>query len=248
MVLRVCAFLRTSPISSLVVLTVLHGTYDIPTAIYTDETHSIAPCSIHGLRSGKILKEFRGHSGALSSLSYLHDGTNIVTASMDGSVKVWDGRTQVCLHTLTPPQAVAGVECPIVAVLVVPRSADHLLIVPRAGTAYIMTTKGSVLRTLSHGKELPPEVATAGGGKAASERASRVSPYDFIAATVSPQGRWAYLIDEDKTLYAFSVATGKCELAVEGVGSKDILGIAHHPTRNLLATYSADGALRLWKP
>jgi WD40 repeat-containing protein SMU1 len=43
---------------------------------------------IHGLKSGKMLKEFRGHSSFINSVMYSYDNTRILSASSDGTVKV----------------------------------------------------------------------------------------------------------------------------------------------------------------
>jgi WD40 repeat-containing protein SMU1 len=43
---------------------------------------------IHGLKSGKTLKEFRGHTSFVNLAMFVPDSPHIVSASSDGSVKV----------------------------------------------------------------------------------------------------------------------------------------------------------------
>lgn len=43
---------------------------------------------IHGLKSGKMLKEFRGHTSFVNCVLYSNDNTKILSASSDGTVKV----------------------------------------------------------------------------------------------------------------------------------------------------------------
>ena len=44
---------------------------------------------IHGLKSGKTLKEFRGHTSFVNMAVFLPDTHNIISASSDGTVKVY---------------------------------------------------------------------------------------------------------------------------------------------------------------
>ena len=43
---------------------------------------------IHGLKSGKTLKEFRGHTSFVNMVTFVPDSPHVVSASSDGSVKV----------------------------------------------------------------------------------------------------------------------------------------------------------------
>ena len=43
---------------------------------------------VHGLKSGKSLKEMRGHSSFVNSAVFMGDGHHVITASSDGTCKV----------------------------------------------------------------------------------------------------------------------------------------------------------------
>ena len=59
---------------------------------------------MHGLKSGKTLKEFRGHTSFVNDAIFTMDAHNIISASSDGTVKVHDVQkyySMIFLHCKT---------------------------------------------------------------------------------------------------------------------------------------------------
>ncbi|EFJ30597.1 hypothetical protein SELMODRAFT_409107 [Selaginella moellendorffii] len=181
---------------------------------------------IHGLKSGKQLKEFRGHTSYVNDAIFATEVNRIITASSDGTVKVWDMRTTDCLQTLKPPPPLRGGDAAINSVHLLPKSPEHIVVCSRSSSIYVMTLQGQVVKSFSSGKRE--------GG-------------DFVAACVSPKGDWIYCVGEDMNVYCFSNQAGKLEHLLKA-HDKDIIGISHHPHRNLLVTYSLDSTMKLWRP
>lgn len=48
---------------------------------------------VHGLKSGKMLKEFLGHTSYANDAIYSPDGSQIVSAASDGTVRVWEAKS-----------------------------------------------------------------------------------------------------------------------------------------------------------
>lgn len=188
---------------------------------------------IHGLKTGKVLKEFRGHTSYVNAAIYTSDGTRVVTCGSDGRVKVFDAKTAECLHSFSPPpppyQSAAyhsNITPAITTVFLAPKTMGELIFVcTKSSTIYVMNLTGQVMKVFSSGKQE--------GG-------------DFVAACTSPRAEWVYCVGEDNTLYCFANASGKLE-HVMNIHEKEAIGICHHPHHDVLASWGFDGALHLIK-
>lgn len=68
----------------------------------------------------------------------------MVTASSDGTVRVWDSKTADCVTAFRPPQATPSGEVGVLAVAPHPGNVDHVVVCTRSPTVYLMTLQGQV--------------------------------------------------------------------------------------------------------
>mmetsp|Transcript_47928 Transcript_47928/g.138695 ORF Transcript_47928/g.138695 Transcript_47928/m.138695 type:complete len:528 (-) Transcript_47928:63-1646(-) len=191
----------------------------------------------HGLKSGKTLKEYRGHTSFVNSAIYTRDNSKVITGSSDGQVIVFDAKTTEIINTISPPPPVhasSTMQYAVNAVVLAPKlpalQSDHdeqlIFVCCRTNTILLMNLSGQLLKSFCSGRR---------------------EQGDFVAMAPSPKGEWLYACGEDHQLYCFSTTTGDLEQTVK-VAEKDVVGLCHHPLRNILAVYSCDGRLSFLKP
>ncbi|KAG2180325.1 hypothetical protein INT44_003327 [Umbelopsis vinacea] len=195
--------------------------------------HSI---KIHGLKSGKILKEFRGHTSFVNNITFSADMARVMSASSDGTVKVWDTKSTSCIATISPQAQVdvpKGALNPIGGaggqtvnnVIVVPNNPDQILVCSKTSMLYLLNIRGQMLKSFTHDKK---------------------SGADFISAAISPHGDFVYAVAEDSVMYAFNISNGALVNELK-LTDAEIIGIATHPYSNILAIYDEKGQVMLCK-
>ena len=101
---------------------------------------------IHGMKSGKMLKEFRGHTSFVNVAIFSADHHHIISGSSDGTVKIWNAKTTECVNSYKST-AVAGsstIELAVNSIQLMPKQPEHFLICTRSNTLSIMNMAGQV--------------------------------------------------------------------------------------------------------
>jgi WD40 repeat-containing protein SMU1 len=221
---------------------------------------------VHGLRSGKLLKELRGHSSSISSCFWHPDGLHVISSSLDGTVRVWDIALSECTRVLRLPIVDAHIsDVSILTVLPLPLNTDHLVVVSRSRSIHVLSaSSGALIQTLSL-----PINHTKGQTKTVSSAAISISNAKVVldsicAATLSHTGRLLYLVTESRSFFVIDITIGKIEFssthdegivkplllatdATSTVGKK-VTGICHHPFKSEISVYGDEGTLRKYIP
>ncbi|XP_019855370.1 PREDICTED: WD40 repeat-containing protein SMU1-like [Amphimedon queenslandica] len=184
------------------------------------------------------------------------DGQYLVTGSADGFIEVWNFTTGKIRKDLKY-QAQDSFMMMDDAVLCLSFSRDSELLASGAKDGRIKVWKvstGQCLRRFEHAHN--ESVTSVSFSKDSSQilscsndmsiRYGKREGGDFVASLLSPRGDWVYCVGEDHVLYCFSLTTGKLEQTLM-THDKEVIGLAHHPHQNLIATFAADGKLKLWK-
>lgn len=99
---------------------------------------------IHGLKSGKVLKEFKGHTSFVNEAIFTADGHYIISASSDGTIKIWNIKTTECANTFKSLGGSSSGDIAVNSVHTLPKNLEHFVVCNRSNTVVIMNMQGQV--------------------------------------------------------------------------------------------------------
>jgi WD40 repeat protein len=212
------------------------------------------------IASGQDVLTLHGHTGRVFTLAFAPNGTDLVTAALDGSVRWWDtlsGQTWVKLPVDTSRHASAlftpdGVRVVTAAgsgaIQVWGLSPKEWLSVTgkgdrdQCGLAY--NPAGSLLAVAPCDESV--WLLDAVSGQAVITLTSPISRDGGIRSPVfSPDGMRLAALRADNTAVVWDVATGRETLALSG-HTDPLWQVAFNPDGTLLATITYDRTARLW--
>lgn len=204
-----------------------------------------------------LLRSLRGHQFTVRTLSWTQDGSNIVSASEDGTVKLWDFESGEAVLTLqygsfpifsASPSSKGGI--------VACGSYDGSVTVWRV-------SDGSIVRILKGHSDWVVDVSCHRNGLMIAGRSYNgkvnvwdVSSGDLIrsqrseggtADTIlfSPRGSSLAFCDRDNVIKICGAKSGRVVRALRG-HNDDVSSIAFSPDGQRLVSASHDGTLRVW--
>jgi WD40 repeat-containing protein SMU1 len=176
---------------------------------------------IFGLKSGRQIKDLQGHTSFINDICINTEGDKLITASADSSIKVWDLKNYELINTISLPVLSHVKEIGINNITLYPKNNNFLFACNKSQQIHLVNTEGEVIKSYC------------GNGKK-----------NFVYCTCSYLGDYLYAVDEDNILFIMEVSSTKI-LTYFKIHEKDVIGLVHHPLKNILVSYSLDGVLNI---
>jgi len=211
------------------------------------------------LRDGQEAMSYSPHSGVVAA-GFSPDGRQVVTASRDGSAKIWDAANGQVLHKL-----VGGHRGPVYSAQYAP-DGSRVLTASDDGTARIWDPETGLIvedsPTFSHEAAIRAahympdgrRIVTVSDDRTAviwdvvtGERLQVLAGHDaaLLCVAFSPQGRLVVTGSRDQTSRVWSAETGE-ELAIIVGHTDEVTSVAVSPDGNRVLTGSGDQTVKLW--
>jgi WD40 repeat protein len=175
-------------------------------------------CDVVAGNAAELIIKPEGHTDCVNSAVFSPDGKTILTASLDGTVLIWDAATGKELHKLESMELRFAMFSP-------------------DGKTVVTASWSSNAR-----------IWNAVTGKELRKLDDEHTPLNFShdGKFFSPDSKFVITADFDKTATIWDTATGKESQKLEG-HTKRIFSAEFSPDNKTAATASEDNTIRIWK-
>jgi len=210
-----------------------------------------------------MLAKLEGHQGAVTAVAYNEDGSLIVSAGQDGTIKVWDALAGTLARTIEmddgPPSALAisgrraitGHGNGGVVVWDLDRAEKLASFKRNEANIWSVAFAGSPDRVAASSHDWTVTLWNAAGGPTAGTTAplhvfeGHENAVQSIAYGATPAGPVLISGGADRTVKMWNL--DNYDLVRTYRGHKDfVTGLAFSPTGKILAASSLDGSIRVW--
>ena len=209
------------------------------------------------LRTGSCLKKLAAHMKGITSVEFSRDGSQILTSSYDSTIRLHGLNSGRMLKEFRGHASFVNFAC-------YSSDGNRIISASSDGSVKIWDTKSSdCVSTFKLSPErsvlsaVPFEDKLLVTSKATFlvetnlighvGRSISVGKSDTVCSVFTANSPLLYALTEDSVVYIIERASGIILHAMK-THEKGAIGVAIHPHRNLLATFSDDGTLKLWKP
>jgi len=202
--------------------------------------------------NGKLIREFKGHTGEIYAVAFSHDGKRILTGSGDNTVRLWDLNG----NTIQRFKGHTG----IIYSVAFSRSGDTILSGSRDKKAFLWNLSGQIIKRFEGHGDLIHSVAYSPDGQKVltgswdgtarlwdlNQRTLKVFPGQSQVHSVafSPDGKSVLIGSEDNTARLYDL--GGHLLKLFNNHSAGIYSVAFSPDGKTISIGSADNTASLW--
>ncbi len=197
---------------------------------FSPDLQSVLSCGfdnqirVLGMKSGRVLKEFRGHESYVNCALWLEDGKMVLSGGHDGSVKLWDAQCVDCIGSFVPTEGNVLSPPPIRSIFPFKNTEND--------TLFLVVTQSQTLHLFSLAQRAFVKQIICKGVK-------------FLTAQVRKD--FVFALTEDGSVFAYRPEENSSAVASNKVADVEPINFCSHPSLSLLISFDISGKVKFWK-